>query len=78
MANESADSGVARTEDGAFVAPAQPMWPAGDGEMARRVRAFDWSVTPLGPPAGWPQSLKTVVDLMLDSAFPSTSGGVRT
>ncbi len=54
------------------------MWPAGDGEMARRIRAFDWSVTPLGPPAGWPQSLKTVVDLMLDSAFPSTSGGVRT
>jgi hypothetical protein len=23
---------------------------AGDGEMARRMRAFDWAQTPLGPP----------------------------
>lgn len=78
MADESGDNGGDRAGKGAFPALEQPMWPAGDGEMARRIRAFDWSVTPLGPPAGWPQSLKTVVDLMLDSAFPSTSGGVRT
>lgn len=45
-------------------------WPAGDGEMARRIRAHDWASTPLGPLAGWPQSLKTVVDLMLASPGP--------
>lgn len=39
--------------------------------MARRIRAFDWSGTSLGPIAGWQQSLKTAVDLMLDSAFAS-------
>ena len=42
-------------------------WPIGDGEMAGRIRAFDWSRTPLGPTARWPQSLKTVVDIMLGS-----------
>ncbi|QEH35521.1 Oxygen sensor histidine kinase NreB [Aquisphaera giovannonii] len=45
--------------------------PAGDGEMAARVRAFDWSATPLGPPAGWPRSLRTIVDLLLAHPMPS-------
>ncbi|KAK0332071.1 hypothetical protein LTR94_026384, partial [Friedmanniomyces endolithicus] len=35
--------------------------------MATRIRAFSWSATPLGAIRGWPQSLKTVVDLMLNS-----------
>ena len=35
--------------------------------MAARVRTFDWSATPLGPIAGWPQSLKTAVDIILAS-----------
>ncbi len=35
--------------------------------MATRIRAFDWSTTPLGPIAYWPQSLKTTVDNMLGS-----------
>ncbi len=42
-------------------------WPTGDGEMAAQIRAFDWSATPLGPIARWPQSLRTVVDLALGS-----------
>lgn len=42
-------------------------WPIGDGEMARRVRAFDWAMTPLGPIETWPTSLRTVVDLTLGS-----------
>ena len=41
----------------------------GGGEMGARMRAFDWTSTPLGPPSEWPQSLKTVVRLMLDSRF---------
>ena len=35
-----------------------------DGEMAGRIRAFDWSATPLGAMNAWPQSLKTAVGLM--------------
>jgi PAS domain S-box-containing protein len=42
----------------------------GDGEMARRMRELDWSKTPLGPIALWPQSLLTCVSTCLDCAFP--------
>ena len=34
-------------------------WLAGGGEMGALIRAMDWSATPLGPPEGWPQSLRT-------------------
>lgn len=37
--------------------------------MGRRMRAFDWASTPLGPAERWPQSLKTIVRVMLDSRF---------
>src|SRR4051794_9580416 len=39
------------------------------GEMGRRMRAFDWAATPLGPPRAWPQSLRTVVRILLDSRY---------
>jgi PAS domain S-box-containing protein len=39
------------------------------GEMGARMRAFDWGRTPLGPPQRWPQSLKTIVRVMLDSRY---------
>jgi signal transduction histidine kinase len=42
---------------------------AGGGEMGALMRAFDWSTTRLGPVARWPQSLRTAVSIMLDSAF---------
>ncbi|MBB3997634.1 response regulator [Aureimonas pseudogalii] len=42
----------------------------GTGEMAARCRSFDWSETPLGPPAAWKRSLKTLVGLMLASRQP--------
>ena len=42
---------------------------AGGGEMGERTRAFDWSRTPVGSLAGWPQSLKTLVRTMLDSRY---------
>ncbi len=32
--------------------------------------SFDWSATPLGPMAAWPQSLKTVVDIVTASTAP--------
>ena len=39
------------------------------GEMGARMRALDWTNTPLGNPARWPQSLKTIVRVMLDSRY---------
>jgi PAS domain S-box-containing protein len=38
--------------------------------MAERVRAMDWSQTPIGPVENWPASLRFVVDLCLSSRFP--------
>jgi len=38
--------------------------------MARLIREKQWAGTTLGPPQEWPQSLRSVVDLMLGSAFP--------
>ena len=37
--------------------------------MGARMRAYDWSQTPLGNPQCWPQSLRTIVRVMLDSRF---------
>ena len=42
----------------------------GDSEMAALILARDWSATPLGPIARWPQSLRTTVSLCLASNFP--------
>ena len=39
------------------------------GEMGARMRAYDWGASPLGPPERWPQSLRTIVRMMLDSRF---------
>jgi PAS domain S-box-containing protein len=39
------------------------------GELGRHLRAVDWAATPLGPPESWPQSLESVVRLMLTSRF---------
>jgi len=43
---------------------------AGGGEMGARMRAYDWSSTPLGPPETWPQSLRTCIRIMLTSRQP--------
>jgi PAS domain S-box-containing protein len=45
-------------------------WLDGGGEMGALIREMDWSATPLGPLAGWPQSLRTSVSLCLSSTFP--------
>ncbi len=42
---------------------------SGGGEMGRLIRAKDWSQTPLGDPEGWPQSLRTMISVMLDNPF---------
>jgi len=40
------------------------------GDVARLMRAHDWRQSPLGPPDAWPQSLRSVVSLLLRSKFP--------
>ena len=45
-------------------------FPTGGGEMGARIRAFDWARTPLGPINGWPQPLRTAVDVVLRSPVP--------
>ena len=42
----------------------------GGGELGGLMRALDWRSTPLGQPADWPQSLKSVVRMMLTSRYP--------
>jgi PAS domain S-box-containing protein len=43
---------------------------AGDSDMARRMRQFDWGATSIGPSHSWPQSLRTAVRIMLTSRQP--------
>ena len=47
---------------------------SGGGETGELMRVFDWSATPVGPPATWPQSLKTVVRVLLTSRFAMWMG----
>ncbi|RYZ99525.1 MAG: hypothetical protein EOP11_19345 [Proteobacteria bacterium] len=45
-------------------------WLVRKGEMAQRVRDFDWASTELGEPVTWPASLKASVNLCLASGYP--------
>ena len=40
------------------------------GQTGELLRSMDWHNHPLGPPAQWPQSLKTSVGIVLHSAYP--------
>ncbi|MBS7458589.1 PAS domain S-box protein [Coralloluteibacterium stylophorae] len=42
----------------------------GGGECGAVLRALDWAANPLGPPQAWPQSLKTLVGVAMDSSQP--------
>ena len=47
---------------------------AGGGRVGVLMRDYDWSGSPLGPPELWPQSLRSVVGLLLQSQFPMFVG----
>jgi hypothetical protein len=47
---------------------------SGGGGMGALMRAHDWAASPLGPPERWPQSLRTVVDVLLTSRFSMWMG----
>lgn len=46
-------------------------WLSGGGAMGERIRAKDWSSSPLGPLEHWPLSLRIALDLCLD--FPAAA-----
>ena len=46
-----------------------PDFLAGGGEVGARLRALNWQAHPLGKSESWPQSLKTIVRMMLDSRY---------
>lgn len=43
---------------------------AGASECAALMRGLDWNQSPLGPPAGWPLELRTLVSVMLPALQP--------
>jgi PAS domain S-box-containing protein len=43
---------------------------AGGGEMAERIRDFDWSKTDLGPPQFWSPALRTTLGILIANRFP--------
>src|SRR5262245_3522951 len=43
---------------------------AGGGEMAQRIRAFDWEHTVLGSPSTWSPALITMLRVLLANRFP--------
>ncbi len=46
------------------------MFLSGGGEAGAMMRTQDWTDSPLGHPRTWPQALRTVVALMINSKFP--------
>lgn len=49
----------------------------GHSELARLMRAFDWTSTRIGAPDAWPKSLRTAVGIMLTSRQPIWIGWGR-
>jgi signal transduction histidine kinase/CheY-like chemotaxis protein len=45
-------------------------WLFGGGALPSLIQRYDWSRTPLGPIQSWPQSLRTAVNLMVNSQHP--------
>lgn len=43
---------------------------SGGGEAGKIIRSIDWSTTPVGAPATWPQSLQTTIRIVLHSHVP--------
>ncbi len=51
--------------------PDAAKWPDCRGALAGLIRTRSWRLSPLGPIENWPQSLKTAVELMLQSRQPA-------
>ena len=63
------DHSIVTSVAGAPAASLERLFP-GSGEMALRMRAFDWSRCELGPPEGWSHELRVAVGICLLSPMP--------
>ncbi|HUQ84512.1 MAG TPA: HAMP domain-containing sensor histidine kinase [Gemmatimonadaceae bacterium] len=63
MGSKSAEAGLGGAE------PNDTLF-AGPGEMRALCRAFDWAASPLGCPAGWPATLRSLVGIVLAAHQP--------
>jgi PAS domain S-box-containing protein len=70
-----------QTPDGRSVISFEPLpiaatqgFMSGGGEMGALMRAKAWADTPLGPPELWPQSLRTVIRILLTSRYQMWMG----
>jgi len=53
------------------VVPAEPLrFLRNNSDMARLIRDFDWGGTALGPIHSWPQSLRAIVAMLINSPVP--------
>lgn len=71
-ASPAADAAVVDASPERSPATPSPSWRRflqGGGEMGERMRSLDWATTSVGAPDRWPQSLKTMVRMMLDSRY---------
>ena len=57
-----------RSQDANPPSPAESLF-AGGGELGALMQSFDWSRSPLGPVESWPQSLRTVIRILLTSRY---------
>src|SRR3954464_9761585 len=55
----------------------QPVSGSESSELAALVSRHEWSQTPIGPIESWPQSLRTVVNILLTSRYAMWMGGGR-
>lgn len=54
--------------EGDLSRPAPPAFLSGGGEMGKRIRAYDWAQSALGPPESWPNVLQALVNVLLGSS----------
>ncbi|PZQ61775.1 MAG: hypothetical protein DI544_03890 [Sphingomonas taxi] len=45
-------------------------WLAGESDMGRRIARHDWARSPIGSLSRWPQPLRTLVDVLVNSTQP--------
>ncbi len=67
-------NGANVTRKAAVRRPSPGDWLPGSGHLGRLIREYDWTRTPLGAIEKWPQSLKTSVNLILNSQHPMWIG----
>src|SRR4051812_16923579 len=69
----SLDVGRGERQEGSAGAPSrggERDFLARGGEMGERIRAYDWSATPLGAPGRWPRGLRNALRLLLTASHP--------